>query len=106
MTDVDLAGAAALVGRSYDWFSRNWRTLTHPATSAPFPRPFVGAEKGARPRWVRAVIDAWKAGAAPPAAADTAWHPAQRARPAAAANDAAAHPLPPDVDDLVAAAGG
>jgi hypothetical protein len=41
--DVDLAQAAAIVKRSTDWLQRNWRTLTHPATGAAFPQPFVGA---------------------------------------------------------------
>lgn len=102
--DVDLAGAAALVGRSYSWFARHWRTLTHPATGEPFAAPYIGAEPGSRPRWVREAIEAWKAGGRAPAA-DTAGHSTQRAE-AVAANDAAPQPPPSDVAALLAAAGG
>lgn len=98
--DVDMATAAALLGRSYSWFSRNWRTLTHPATLATFPQPFVGAELRGRPRWRRAAIEAWKDGAPSPGA-ETRGDPAQRA-----ANDAAPLPRTDRVDALVAFAGG
>jgi hypothetical protein len=64
--DVDLHTAAAILHRSFWWLQRNWRTLEHPASGELFPRPFVGGERGQRPWWRRAAIEAWKDGAAAP----------------------------------------
>lgn len=103
MPDLDLAGAAAVIGRSYSWFQRHWRTLRHPRTDAAFPQPFLGALPGQRPLWLRADVEAWKAGQATPG---TAWDPAQRAPSAAPANDPTPRPVTDTVAALIAAAGG
>lgn len=101
--DVDLAGAAALLHRSYSWFLRNWRTLKHGATGAPFPRPYVGGERGSRPVWRKAAVIAWQDGQ--PAEAHTPAYPEQRA-PAAVANDPAPRPPTDRAAALLQAAGG
>lgn len=103
MTDLDLAGAAARVGRSYSWLQRNWRTLTHGASGQPFPAPYIGAELGGRPRWTAAAIDAWKAGAPTPAGVETPGDLAQRGAPA---NDPTPRRPQGLAQTLIAAAGG
>jgi hypothetical protein len=105
MADVDLAGAAALMHRSYDWFSRHWRELRD---REGFPSPFVGDVPGGRPWWRRAAIDAWidrQSGAPVPA---TSGDFTQRNGPIWAANDPVPIPTPPGgrVAKLLAAAGG
>lgn len=62
--DLDLHGAAVRVGRSYSWFQRHWRDLRHGASGALLPRPYIGGERGGRPRWLADDLDAWKAGKA------------------------------------------
>lgn len=101
MADVDAAGAAVALGRSYSWFMRAWRSHRHPGSGALFPRPYVGAGRGERPRWALASIEAWKAGAASAEVkaceGPTQREPANDARPPAKTDRAAA---------LLAAAGG
>lgn len=105
--DVDLHGAALLVGRSASFLQKKWRTLTHGETGAPFPRPYIGAGKGQQARWTVAAIEAWKAGAAPAAGdLDTAGHLAQREPPAIPANDPRPRPVTDRLAALKAAAGG
>lgn len=99
--DLDLAAAAASLGRSYSWMQKHWRTLRHDATGQPFPRPHIGAALGQRPRWLAAAVEAWKAGAL----VDTAGHPAQRGTAIAADNDAAPIPVTDRVAALLAVAG-
>lgn len=102
--DVNLAGAAALMHRSYCGFQRQWRTLRHPATGELFPRPYQGAEPGQRPWWRVAAIESWKDGAvagAAPASASTCVNPAQREP----ANDPVAPPITDRVAALLQAAG-
>jgi hypothetical protein len=55
-SDYDIAAAAAALHRSKDWLQRNWRGLPG------FPPPFVGGEKGGRPWWRAADVEAWKGG--------------------------------------------
>lgn len=114
--DVDLAGAAALVHRSAERFTKGWRRLR---ADEQFPSPFVGDAKGARPWWRVADIETWKAwkaagapapgpaygGAAAPVASGS---PAQRRPPTLPANDPVARPPAPGdlAAQLLAAAGG
>lgn len=116
IADVDIAGAAALLHRSLGRFQKGWRRLV---AEDGFPRPFVGADKGGRPWWRVADIEAWKAAKA---AGVNRWRPApapatngdlaqRQARPEAppeAANDPVARPLAPGdlAAQLLAAAGG
>lgn len=103
MADVDAAGAALVLGRSYSWFMRSWRKHRHPGTGAPIPPPFVGAGRGERPRWTLASLEAWKAGdVAASAQGGTGGYPAQRE----AANDARPRPATDRAAALLAAAGG
>lgn len=104
--DVDLHGAAALVGRSYSWFQKHWRDLRHEGTGEAFPRPYIGGGRGQKPRWIRAAIDAWKLGAAAPAGPQTSADLPQRAPSAAAANDARPRSPNDRASALRAAAGG
>lgn len=53
---LDLRGAAAELGLTYDWLQRHWRT------EPGFPPPFKGARKGQRPLWARQVIVQYKTG--------------------------------------------
>ncbi len=43
---VDLSGAAATLGVSYDYLQGRWRDMVE----AGFPQPYIGNLKGARPR--------------------------------------------------------
>lgn len=105
--DLDLNAAAALLHRSYSWFQRHWRSLRHPVTGAPFPQPFVGGERGGRPWWRRAQVEAWIDGAAVGSlAADTPRHPTQREPGPSADNDAASPPRSDRAAALRAMAGG
>jgi len=101
---VGLAGAAALVGLSYDYLQRHWRALE---ASEGFPSPFLGARKGQRPRWLVSALLAWmearSAGQITPLRVVA---PAQPTRPA---NDPAAEQPRHSADRvsaLLAAAGG
>ncbi|MFN4288937.1 MAG: hypothetical protein ACK4E3_10635 [Brevundimonas sp.] len=53
---VGLRQAAHLLGRSYDWLQRHWRTLDG------FPRPVLGASPRARPLWPAWAILDWRDG--------------------------------------------
>lgn len=94
---LDLNGAAALLGVTYDWLQRHWRTLPG------FPPPYLGGGKGQRPRWARAAIDEykmgrrWSADALAPQALSHKFSPA---------NDAVRAPISDPVAALLAAAGG
>ncbi|GAW42450.1 hypothetical protein SH203_02866 [Brevundimonas sp. SH203] len=94
---LDLRGVAQVLGVTYDWLQRHWRT------EPGFPPPFKGAGKGQRPLWARAVILEYRLGRRWAAEA-----PAQVAPSAAfaVANDLVHHARQPDVDALLAAAGG
>jgi len=94
---LDLDGAAALLGVSYDWLQRHWRRTPG------FPPPYVGGGRGQRPRWARAVILEFKLG--------RRWGADARATPAPSfqfppANDAVRTPIADPVAALLAAAGG
>lgn len=69
--DVDMAGAARILNRSYSWFQRSWRRLEG------FPPPFTGAEPHGRPQWRAVDVEAYKAG--------RRWRPAEAAPLVAAA---------------------
>lgn len=94
---LDLRGVAAQLGVRHGWLQKNWRTLPG------FPRPYLGGGRGERPRWWLGAITAFKAGrcflpaeAAP--VAPSAAYPA--------ANDPTPRRADPEVDALIAAAGG
>lgn len=53
---LDLTGAAELLGMSYDYLQRSWRTL---AATEGFPRPYLGERKNESPRWLRSSIVGW-----------------------------------------------
>lgn len=73
--NADIPAAAALLGRSADWFRKNWRRLHR---DEGFPWPFVGGDTGRRPRWRSVDIEAWKAArAAGPGDLSTAVNTAQ-----------------------------
>jgi len=106
MTDLDLHALAAFLHRSYSWTQKNWRELRHGSTGAALPRPFIGGEPGQRPLWRRQDLEAWKAGAASPAAVETAGDFPQRQSPSPPANDARPRPHTDRTSALRAAAGG
>lgn len=94
---LDLHGAADELGVTYDWLQRNWRT------EPGFPPPYKGARPGQRPLWARGVIGDYKLGkrwavGASAVVAHSAAFPV--------ANDLVPTPASPDVDALLAAAGG
>lgn len=91
---LDLHGVAALLGVTYDWLQRHWRTLPG------FPPPFLGGGKRQRPRWARASITDYMLG--------RRWAPGEAAAapPAATiANDAVRTPPTDRVSTLLALAG-
>lgn len=94
---LDMNGAAALLGVTYDWLQRHWRALPG------FPPPYKGGGKGQRPLWARAAILDYIGG--------RRWTPATHALapPSAAyavANDLTPLPIADPVAALLAAAGG
>lgn len=94
---LDLTGVAQVLGVTYDWLQRHWRS------EPGFPPPFKGGGRGQRPLWALAVIldyrlgRRWTAGAPAVVAPSAAF---------AVANDTIPNPRQPDVDALLAAAGG
>ncbi len=93
---LTLRDVAGLLGVSYDWLQRHWRTLPG------FPPPYLGGLPGQRPRWWRQAILDFQAGrrfapADPLPVAPSAAFPI--------ANDTAPRRADPDVDALLAAAG-
>lgn len=93
---LSLRATALELGVTYDWLQRHWRTLPG------FPRPYLGAGPGERPRWWRQAILDFKAGRrfAPAEAPPAPRHAAP------AANDLHPQPLADPVAALLAAAGG
>lgn len=94
---LDLHGVADELGLTYDWLQRHWRT------EPGFPPPFKGSGKGQRPLWAKQVIGEYKLGkrwavGAAAVVAHSAAFPV--------ANDIMPTVAHPDVDALLAAAGG
>lgn len=94
---LDLHGVAGELGVTYDWLQRHWRT------EPGFPPPFKGGGRGQRPLWARQVITEYKLGRRW-AAGSTAIVAPSAAFPIA--NDLIPQSRQPDVDALLAAAGG
>ena len=67
---LTLAETATAIGRSKDWFYRNWQGLVA-RSGFPQPLPLPG-----RKLWPAAAVDSWRAGLPPPAAPITAAKPA------------------------------